>query len=113
MGGRHRQPKDLADKLGVKAGQRVRLVGAADAELVGAGHRVAEGEADVVFLAADAPSDLEQIERLRDEIARDGAIWVIRPKGRDDLTEVMVIGAGRAPACTTSRSRASRPRTPV
>jgi hypothetical protein len=70
-------------------------VGAADAELVGAGQRVAEGEADVVFLAADAPSDLEQIERLRDEIARAGAIWVIRPKGRDDLTEAMVIGAGR------------------
>jgi hypothetical protein len=89
-------PKTLADKLGVKAGQRVRLVGAAEAELVGAGHRVAEGEADVVFLAADAPSDLEQIARLRDEIARDGAIWVIRPKGRDDLTEAMVIGAGRS-----------------
>jgi hypothetical protein len=88
-------PKTLADKLGVRAGQRVRLVGAADAELVGAGQRVAEGEADVVFLAADAPSDLEQIERLRDEIARAGAIWVIRPKGRDDLTEAMVIGAGR------------------
>jgi hypothetical protein len=34
-------PKTLADKLGVKAGQRVRLVGAADAELVGAGQRVA------------------------------------------------------------------------
>jgi hypothetical protein len=61
----------------------------------GPGHRVAEGEADVMFLAADAPSHLEQIARLRDEIARNGAIWVIRPKGRDDLTEAMVIGAGR------------------
>ena len=88
-------PKTLADKLGLKAGQRVRLVGAVDTELVGAGRRVAEGEADVVFLAADAPSELAQIARLRDEIARDGAIWVIRPKGRDDLTEAMVIGAGR------------------
>jgi hypothetical protein len=88
-------PKTLADKLGVKAGQRVRLVGAADAELVGAGHQVAAGEAVVVFLAADAPSELEEIARLRDEIARDGAIWVIRPKGRDDLTEALVIAAGR------------------
>jgi hypothetical protein len=88
-------PKTLAGKLGVKAGQRVRLVGAADAELVGAGHRVAEGEADVVFLAAETPAALEQIGSLRDRIARDGAIWVIRPKGRDDLTEAMVIAAGR------------------
>jgi hypothetical protein len=91
-------PKTLADKLGVKAGQRVRLVGAADAELtelVGAGQQVADGEADVVFLAAETPATLEQIASLRDQIARDGAIWVIRPKGRDDLTEGMVIAAGR------------------
>ena len=91
-------PKTLADKLGVKPGQRVRLVGAADAELVGAGHRVGEGEADVVFLAAETPDALDQIASLRDQIARDGAIWVIRPKGRDDLTEGMVIAAGRGAA---------------
>jgi hypothetical protein len=48
-------PKTLADKLGVKHGQRVRLVGAADAGLVGAGHLVADGDADVVFLAAETP----------------------------------------------------------
>lgn len=88
-------PRTLADKLGVKAGQRVRLVGAADAGLVGAGQRGADGEADVVFLAAETPAALEQIASLRDQIARDGAIWVIRPKGRDDLTEAMVIAAGR------------------
>ena len=88
-------PRTLADKLGVKGGQRVRLVGAADAGLVGSGQRVADGEADVVFLAAETPAALEQIASLRDQIARDGAIWVIRPKGRDDLTEAMVIAAGR------------------
>ena len=88
-------PRTLADKLGVKGGQRVRLVGAADAGLVGSGQRVADGEADVVFLAAETPAALEQIVSLRDQIARDGAIWVIRPKGRDDLTEAMVIAAGR------------------
>jgi hypothetical protein len=87
-------PKTLADKLGVKHGQRVRLVGAADAGLVGAGHLVADGDADVVFLAAETPAALEQIASLRDQIARDGAIWVIRPKGRHDLTEGM-IAAGR------------------
>jgi hypothetical protein len=88
-------PRTLADKLGVKPGQRVRLVGGADPELVGSGSRVDDGEADVVFLYAGAAGDLTQIGRLQDEIARDGAIWVIRPKGRDDLTEAMVIAAGR------------------
>ena len=56
------------------------------------GTRSPTGEADVVFLAAETPAALEQIASLRDQIARDGAIWVIRPKGRDDLTEGMVIG---------------------
>jgi len=88
-------PKTLADKLGVKPGQRVRLVGNADPALVGAGERVTGGEADVVFVAAESPEDLRLVGPLQDEIARDGAIWVIRPKGRADLTEAMVIAAGR------------------
>jgi hypothetical protein len=88
-------PKSLADKLGVKAGQRVRLVGDLDGELAGAGRLVADGEADVVFVSVQTPGDLPRIAQLKDEIARDGAIWAIRPKGRDDLTEAMVLGAGR------------------
>lgn len=95
MGARDRQPKTLADKLGVKPGERVRLVGHADPALVGAGRRVTGGEADVVFVGAESPEDLRLIGPLQDEIARDGAIWVIRPKGRGDLTEAMVIAAGR------------------
>ena len=88
-------PKTLADKLGVKPGQRVRLVGGADPELVGAGSRVEDGEADVVFLYAADADGLAQIDRLQHVIARDGAIWVIRPKGRDEITEAMVFAAGR------------------
>jgi len=88
-------PKTLADKLGVKAGQRVLLVGEADPALVGAGERVTGGEADVVFVGAESPEDLRLIGPLQDQIARDGSIWVIRPKGRADLTEAMVIAAGR------------------
>jgi hypothetical protein len=89
-------PKTLADKLGVKPGQRVRLVGGAGRELVGSGRQVTSGEADVVFVVLDSAADLALIDSLQHEIAPDGAIWVIRPKGRDDLTEAMVIGAGRS-----------------
>lgn len=88
-------PRSLADKLGVKSGQRVRLVGEVDPELAGAGRRVDEGEADVVFVAIEAPGDLARIGALQEVIARDGAIWAIRPKGRDDVTEAMVLAAGR------------------
>ncbi len=88
-------PKTLADKLGVKPGQRVRLVGDADPELVGSGVAADGGEPDVVFLQVDEASDLARIAELRAQIVPDGAIWVIRPKGRADLTEAMVLGAGR------------------
>jgi hypothetical protein len=88
-------PKSLADKLGVKPGQTVLLVGAFDVDLVGAGALVESGPANVVFVAVETADDLARIGTLQDEISRDGAIWAIRPKGRPDLTEAMVIGAGR------------------
>jgi hypothetical protein len=88
-------PKTLADKLGIKAGQRVKLVGELDRELLGAGTLVESGEADVVFLRIDDPADLDRLRELRGQIAPDGAIWAIRPKGRKDLTEAMVLAAGR------------------
>jgi len=88
--------KTAAEKVGVKPGQRVRVVGDVDVALAGAGTIVADGTADVVLLGAESAEDLERIDALRGAIARDGAIWVIRPRGRDDLTEAMVLGAGRA-----------------
>jgi hypothetical protein len=87
--------RTLADKLGVKPGQRVRLEGAVDAELAGAGTIAPAGEADVIFLGVQEAEDLEHVPLLVGEMARDGAIWVIRPKGLAGLTEAMVIGAGR------------------
>lgn len=88
-------PKTLADKLGVKPGQRVALVNGADAELAGGGTTVGEGEeADLSFVALDEPGDLELIGAQIPRLARDGAVWAIRPKGREDLTEAMVMAAG-------------------
>jgi len=87
--------RTAAEKVGVKPGQRVRLVGIVAADLAGPGAIVDAGEADVVLLGAESADDLGRMEELRDGMARDGAIWVIRPRGRPHLTEAMVIGAGR------------------
>jgi hypothetical protein len=88
-------PKTLADKLGVQPEETVLLVGAFDVDLVGAGTLVEGGPANVVFVSVETADDLARIEALQEEISSDGAIWVIRPKGRADLTEAMVIAAGR------------------
>jgi hypothetical protein len=90
-------PKTVADKLGVKPGQRVRLVGDLDRQLIGAGVPAEqEGTADVAFVAVEAAEHLALIGAQQERLARDGAIWAIRPKGRPDLTEAMVMDAGLA-----------------
>jgi len=98
-------PKSLADKLGVQPGQRVALVGDLDPELAGQGELVdGDATADVVFVGVEEPSDLRLIAVQQERIARDGAIWAIRPKGRDDLTEAMVMAAGIAAGLVTTKT---------
>ncbi|HET6848652.1 MAG TPA: hypothetical protein VFH74_07325 [Gaiellales bacterium] len=87
--------KTAAEKVGVKPGQRVRVVGPVEAALAAAGTIVDGGKADVVLLGAESADDLGRMDELRDGMSRDGAIWVIRPRGRADVTEAMVIAAGR------------------
>jgi DUF3052 family protein len=81
-------PPSRLSKLGVVAEQRVSVLGLADeafrAELAAAGVRLiaARGKADSIFLGATTPADLEGLAKLRERIEPDGAIWVIRVKGK-------------------------------
>lgn len=79
-------PSRLA-KLGVSAELRVGLVGLGDAEFraeldaVGA-KQVARGKADAIFFGVEVASELAQLVDLRERIAPDGAVWVLRAKGK-------------------------------
>jgi hypothetical protein len=83
-----RAPPSRLTKLGIVAKQRVCLLGLEDvafrAELAAAGARLiaARGKADSIFLGATTPADLERLAPLRERIAPDGAIWVVRVKGK-------------------------------
>jgi hypothetical protein len=97
-------PPTLADKLGVKPGHRVALVGFDDPAftktLEERGADVGRGRprkgSDVVFLGVHRPRDLDRLETLEATMARAGAVWVVYPKGRKDPSEVDVIEAGKA-----------------
>jgi hypothetical protein len=97
-------PPTLADKLGVKTGHRVALVGFDDPAftktLEERGADVGRGSprrgSDVVFLGVHRPRDLDRLETLEASMARDGAVWVVYPKGRKDPSEFDVIEAGKA-----------------
>jgi len=96
--------KPLIDKLGVEPGAHVALLGIDDEGFRAAlGERTAEvsetagdGPLDLVFLQADRPEDLEGLGALEPVLERNGAVWVVHPRGSKDVPEAKVLGAGLA-----------------
>ena len=91
-------PPSRADKLGVKDGTPVRLVGEFDRdfldELQARGASVVERGGDIVFYRATKAADLRRIAKLAPTGNR--ALWVIYPKGVPEIREMEVLEAGRA-----------------
>jgi hypothetical protein len=96
-------PPSRLDKLGVKPGQTVILHAldddAFEQELTARGVRVSRrlsGQADIIFHGAESRRALNKLEALQTNLKRDGAIWVIRPKGVTAISESDVMKAGKA-----------------
>jgi hypothetical protein len=93
-------PKTVIDKLGVKPGQRVLLRGmdvdGFAGDLAACGAELVETSADHLFVAVETQDDLAALAGLVPLIARNGAVWTVRRKGRKDLTESDVMAAGKA-----------------
>jgi Protein of unknown function (DUF3052) len=98
-----RNPPSRIDKLNIKAGQRVLFVGLRDAtlreeiETCGASVLARGTEpVDAIFVAANDRADLDRLVTVQKFLKRDGAIWVIRPKGSPNISESDVLQAGKA-----------------
>jgi hypothetical protein len=100
-----REPRSLLDSLGVRPGARAIVAGISD---LGFRRRLksrasavvdratAAGEpVDVVFLGVGRPEDLAAVASYEPLLARDGALWVVRPKEGSGVSVDDVIGAGR------------------
>jgi hypothetical protein len=96
--------RTLIEKLGVKEGHRVSVLGVDDAgfldTLRSAGADLSVGRrrkwSDHLFLLVESMKDLAKIGGLEPSMARNGAAWVVFPKGRKDLREADVIQVGVA-----------------
>ena len=92
------RPPSRADKLGIKPGKKVRLVGEFEPEF----HEdlrvcaIVSRGAELVFYAAERREDLDQAARLASGLPSGGALWIVYPKGVAEIREVEVIEAGRA-----------------
>jgi hypothetical protein len=99
-----RSPRGLLDKLGVKPGMKVAVLGVEDddflLQLTGRVGELAQGEgvndADFVFYEADAVEDLARLRALRGAIKPAGGVWVVSPKGKTaQIKDVDVMAAAR------------------
>jgi hypothetical protein len=97
-------PPSRLQKIGVKPEWRVSAVGIEDeaflAELERAVAFLSIGrtvkESDAIFYGVSREAELPRIAKLKTALKPNGALWTIRPKGRPEISEALVMAAGKA-----------------
>src|ERR1700730_17421527 len=97
-------PKSRQQKLGIKPGAKVSLLGDFDAEFLReigeltksvSKDKVAAGS-EWIFLQADSKRDFRALLKISKSMAGQAALWIVYPKGQKHITENDVLAAGRA-----------------
>jgi len=98
-----RNPKSRMEKLGVKPGRRVTVIGKMEPEFEADLHEVSPDFAcgaiapgtEWIFLMADTAKDLAKATNIRRVMRGSAALWIVYPKGQKALTENDVLATGR------------------
>ena len=96
-------PSRLA-KIGVKPDWRVAALGVQDQDFLAELEATAAvvsidrtvKECDAIFFGATSASELDRLPALKKSLKSNGALWVVRPKGRPEISEAAVMAAGKA-----------------
>jgi hypothetical protein len=97
-------PKRLIDKLDVKPGAKVWLIGIDDTSLI---HQLEErttqllrgptaASCDVVFVGVENAKDLERIARAMNAMTDSGAIWVVHRKGSSGVADTTIFAKAKS-----------------
>lgn len=96
-------PKSRIEKIGVKPGAKVSLIGKLDSEFlrevgdltksITKGKAAADSEH--IFFAADSKKDFSALSRIAKAMSGAAALWIVYPKGQKHITENDVLAAGR------------------
>jgi hypothetical protein len=103
--------RSLLDKLGVKPGQRIGVLGVEDPVfLKDLADRVPEfvrekplSGADIILLGAENLKALARVKSLAGAIQKAGAIWIVYPKGQSHIREADVMAAGKSAGLTDNK----------
>jgi hypothetical protein len=99
-----RNPPSRLQKIGVKPGWTACAIGVDDREFLkelGSGcarlsiDRAITG-CDAVFFGVTREAELSRLEKLKASLKPNGALWIIRPKGRPEISERATMAAGKA-----------------
>jgi hypothetical protein len=96
-------PKTRMEKIGVKSGAKVSLLGSFDVnfleELKSLPGTVTRDkivpDSDMIFFAADSQKELSQVAKIVRSVKGATALWIVYPKGQKSITENEVLAAGR------------------
>jgi hypothetical protein len=108
---RIKSPRSRLEKLGIKAGETVSVVGVPDPdfrrELAASGARVSWGRvvrnsANIV-IGVESEEDLARLPRLKEHLLPAGGIWVVHRKGKGALTDVAIFAAGKRAGLTANK----------
>jgi hypothetical protein len=97
-------PKSLMDRLGVKPGLQVSVLGINEESFLRELRRrvkvFAQGRpkenSDMIFLSVGRKDDLSRLEAIQGFMNRNGAVWVVAPKGSQEIREADVLSAGKS-----------------
>jgi hypothetical protein len=103
--------RSLLDKLAIRPGQRVAVLGIEDGAFLGdlaarvsdLSREVHNRGADMIFFGVEDVKKLARLKTLARAIQKNGAIWVVYPKGRKDIRELDVINSGKAAGLTDNK----------
>ncbi|PYT79070.1 MAG: hypothetical protein DMG40_18065 [Acidobacteria bacterium] len=96
-------PKSRAEKLGVKPGAKVSLIGQFEGEFFGEVHALAKSVtkgktasgSDIIFFAAESKDDFPALAKIAKSVSGAAALWMVYPKGQKHITENDILAAGR------------------
>jgi len=96
-------PKSRIEKLGVRAGAKVSLLGEFEEEFLKEISKLAKSasmgkvavDSDAIFFAAETKAELAALSRILKAMHGATALWIVYPKGQTAITESDVISGGR------------------
>ena len=100
----HLKWASTVEKLGIKPGLKISAFRMPDdtpmKDARKAAAQFADGkplmDSDAIFFGASSEGELRGIRKLLPSLASNGALWIVYPKGRKEITELQVLNAGRA-----------------